>query len=141
MACHMRLFFLCFLNSNVVFPFLGAPADYFNSLLALDSVFGAILSLGFEFWCHFQHWLGFLQAVLSTGFAFWRHFEHRIRVFVQFFSILVTGFEFWCNSDQMVRIWGPPGQAIFKQFEQRVRILGAPGHAWGNSRKTPALVF
>ena len=79
MACHMRLFFLCFLNGNGVFPFLGAPADYFNSFLALDSVFGAILSLRFEFCCHFQHWLEFLQAILSTGFAFWRHFEHRVR--------------------------------------------------------------
>ena len=139
MACHMRLFFLCFLNGNGVFPFLGAPADYFNLFLALDSVFYAILSLGFEFWCHFQHWLEFLQAILSTGFAFWRHFEHRVRVFLEFFTISVTGFEFLCNSDQMVRILGAPGQDIFRQFEQRVRVLGTPGHAGGNSGEPPCV--
>ena len=137
MACHMRLFVLCFLNGNGVFPFLGAPADYLNSFIALDSVFGAILSLGFEFWCHFQHWLEFLQAIFIIGFAFWRHFEHRVRVSVQFFTISVTRFNFLSNSDQMVRILDASGQAIFRQFEQRVRILGAPRHAWGNSREPP----
>ena len=133
--------FFVLVDGNDAFPFLGDPADYFELFLALDSIFGVILSLGFEFWCHFQHWLKFLQAILSTGFAFWRHFEHRVRVFLEFFTISVTGFEFLCNSDQMVRILGAPGQDIFRQFEQRVRVLGTPGHAGGNSGEPPALVF
>ena len=114
MACHILLCVLCFVDGNDAFPFLGDPADDFELLLVLDSIFGAILSLGFEFWCHFQHWLKFLQAILSRGFEFLHHFEHRVRVLVKFFTIAFTGFEFLCNSDQMVRILGCPRARYFQ---------------------------
>ena len=106
MACQILLCVLCFANGNDAFAFLGDPADYFELVLALDSIFGAILSQGFELWCHLQHWLKFLQAILSRGFEFLHRFEHRVRVLLQFFTMAATGFEFLCNSDQMVRIWG-----------------------------------
>ena len=106
MACHILPRVLCFVDGNDAFPFLGDPADYFELFLALDSIFGAILSLGFEFWCH--------SAILSRWFEFLHHFQHRVRVFVQFFTIAVTGFEFLCNSDQMVRILGCPRAVYFQ---------------------------
>ena len=70
MACHIPLFFLGSVIGNDAVPFLGDPADCFELFLAVDSIFGAILSLGFELWCHLQHWLKFLQAILSRGFEF-----------------------------------------------------------------------
>ena len=99
MACHILLCVLCFVDGNDAFPFLGDPADDFELLLVLDSIFGAILSLGFELRCHLQHWLQFLKTILSRGFEFLHRFEHRVRVLVQFFTIAVTGFEFLWNSN------------------------------------------
>ena len=114
MACQILLCVLCFANGNDAFAFLGDPADYFEPFLVLDSIFGAISSLRFEFWCH--------SAILCRGF--------------EFLTILSTGFEFWCNSSQLrsqgssfcaiLIKWfvfgGAPGQAIFKPFERRVRV-------------------
>ena len=66
MGCHILLCVLCFVDGNDAFAFLGDPAGYFELFLALDSIFGAILSLEFEFWCHSSY------------------FEQKVRVFAPF---------------------------------------------------------
>ena len=106
MAFQILLCVLCFANGNDAFAFSGDPTDYFEPFLGLDSIFGAISSLRFEFWFH--------SAISSRGFEFLHRFEHRVRVLVQFFTIAVTGFEFLFNSDQMVRIWGCPRAGYFQ---------------------------
>ena len=105
MACQILLCVLCFANGNDAFAFLGDPADYFEPFLVLDSIFGAISSLRFEFWCH--------SAILSTGFEFWCNSSQLQSQGSSFCAILIKWFVFW----------GAPGHIIFKLFEQRVRVF------------------
>ena len=139
---------------------LGGSIWLFWTILALDSIFGAIfiLSLGFEFWCHssyFEQRVRVFASFWAQGSSFGailHNCGHRVRVFVQFWSNgsylgvpqgrlfsshLSKGFEFVCNSDQMVRILGVPQDRLFSVHLSKGFVLWALQGMLGELNETP----